>query len=254
MGQPPQTLSARNIDAMPLQHQAGIAYRPRAQTGRTPVACAACEVSVPLPPATVRFAVLATIVAVQTLLIGHSGPGTLQSLERVAWLMATAHGVGDTVRATIQALAALALGLAPLLLAAALGAAAAWSLRVYSSTPRHVEGLGGPIASLVLGQCALLGFWLWLLPVATTSDAWQYDGYGYTLLIVCVGLSWAFGNTLLLWRVAAGPAPEHDAQERHRLHEIGLRRARELAPPAPAAPRRAGALPSRDDRDPQQSH
>lgn len=208
----------------------------------------------PLPPATVRFAVLATIVAMQTVLIGQSGPHTLQSLERVAWRMATADGAVDTVRAMTDALPALASGLSPLLLAAALGAAAAWSLRAYSSAPRHIEGLGGPVTSLVFGQCVLLGLWLWLLPVATTSDAWQYDGYGYTLLIVCVGLSWAFGNTLLLWRVAAGPAPEHDAQERHRLHEIGLRRARELAPPATAAPRRAGALPSRDDRDPQQSH
>jgi hypothetical protein len=146
-----------------------------------PAACAACEVSVPLRPATVRFAVLAAIVAAQTLLIGYSGPRILQSLERVAWLTATANGVFDTSRATIEALPALASGLLPLLLAAALGAAAAWSLRAYSSAPRHIEGLGGPIAGLVFGQCALLGLWLWLLPVATASDGWQYDGYGYTL-------------------------------------------------------------------------
>lgn len=208
----------------------------------------------PLRPATVRFAVLAAIVAVQTLVIGQSGPRILQSFERAAWLMATAQGFVDTVRATVTALLALTPGLLTLLLAAALGAVSAWSLRVYSSTPRQIDGLGGPIAGLVAGQCALLGFWLWLLPGSTPGDSWQYDGYGYTLLIVFISLSWAFGNTLLLWRVAAGPAPERDAQESRRLHEIGLRRARELAPPATAAPRRAGALPSRDDRDPQQSH
>ncbi|HSX63003.1 MAG TPA: hypothetical protein VLF18_22685 [Tahibacter sp.] len=182
-----------------------------------------------MPASTVRFAVLAGIVAAQTLLIGLYAPRTLRALERVAWLVDEADGVVGWLRYGMGAAIVLVLGLLPLLFALGLGVAAAWSLRVYSSTPQHVEGLGAPIVGLVLGQCLLLGLWLWLLPGATPGDAWQNDGYGYTLLVVLTSLLWAFCNAMLLWRGAGGPAPQRDPHELRRLRELGLRRARELA-------------------------
>jgi hypothetical protein len=183
-----------------------------------------------MPAATVRFAVLAAIVAAQTLLIGHGAARTLRALERVAWLLSEAQGFFGWLRYGMGAALVFVAALLPLLLALALGVAAAWALRVYSATPVHVDGLGRPIIALVAGQCLLLGVWLWLLPEATPGDAWQNDGYGYTLLIMLVSLLWAFSNALLLWRVAGGPAPQRDPQELRRLHELGLRAARELAP------------------------
>lgn len=180
--------------------------------------------------ATVRFTVLAAIVAAQTVLIGQSAPRILRSLERVAWLMTEAEGLLDWLRYGFGAALVWVVGLLPLLFALALGAAAAWSLRVYSSTPEHVGGLGRVIVALVFGQCLLLGLWLWLLPIRTAMDAWQNDAYGYTLLVVLTSLLWAFCNALVLWRAAGGPAPPRDPQEQRRLHELGLRRARELAP------------------------
>lgn len=180
--------------------------------------------------ATVRFAVLAAIVAAQTLLIGHDAPRTLRALERVAWLLGEAEGFLGWLRYGPGAGLVLLTGLLPLLLALALGVAAAWALRVCSATPLHVGGLGGPIIALVAGQCLLLGIWLWLLPETSPGDAWQNDGYGYTLLLMLVSLTWAFCNALLLWRMAAGPAPQRDPQELRRLHELGRQRARELAP------------------------
>ena len=51
-----------------------------------------------MPASTVRFAVLAGIVAAQTLLIGLYAPRTLRALERVAWLIAEAEGVMGWLR------------------------------------------------------------------------------------------------------------------------------------------------------------
>lgn len=110
------------------------------------------------------------------------------------------------------------------------GVAAAWPLRVCSTTPVHVDGLGGPIAALVVGQCLLLVIWLGLLPGPLPPDVWQDDGYRYTLLATLVGLVSAFSNALLLWRVAGGPAPLRDPQELRRVHELGLRAARGQPP------------------------
>jgi hypothetical protein len=183
-----------------------------------------------MPTATVRFAVLAAIVAAQTALIGQSAPRTLRSLERVAALWNEADAFTGWLRYGISAAIVWVLGMLPLLFALALGAAAAWSLRVFSSTPQHIGGLGQPIIALVAGQCLLLGFWIWLLPARAPEDGWQNDGFGYTLLVVLTSLLWAFCNALLLWRAAGGPAPQRDPQELHRLRELGLSRARELAP------------------------
>lgn len=99
-----------------------------------------------------------------------------------------------------------------------------------STTPVHVDGLGGLITALVVGQCLLLGIWLGLLPGPLPPDVWQDDGYRYTLLVTLVGLAWTFSNALLLWRVAGGPAPLRDPQELRRVHELGLRAGRGQPP------------------------
>lgn len=183
-----------------------------------------------MPVATVRFTVLAGIVGAQTLLIGQGAQDSLRALERSAWLLGEAHGFMGWLRYGVAAALLFIAALLPLLLALAVGVTAAWALRVCSATPARVDGLGRPIATLVMGQCLLLGIWLGLLPGPLPADVWHDDGYGYTLLVTLVGLVWTFTNALLLWRVAGGPAPPRDPQEQRRLHELGLRAARGQAP------------------------
>jgi len=180
-------------------------------------------------PSTVRIAVLAAIVAAQTLLIGLDGSRTVRALDRAGWLFSMAEGYMGWLRIGFGALLVWVAGLLPLLLALALGAAAAWSLRRCSATPDHIDGLGRPIGVLVLIQCVVLGVWFRLLPGAVPGDGWHNDGLVYTLMSVLTGMLWAFCNPLLLWRAAGGHPPRRDARELQQLHELGLRGARAIA-------------------------
>ncbi|WP_257386117.1 hypothetical protein [Tahibacter caeni] len=193
-----------------------------------------------MQPFHVRVAVLAAIVTAQTVLIGLDGARTLQALYRAGWLLSLAEGYAGWLRQGVAAVLIWLVGVLPLLLALALGAAAAWASRAWSATPAHVAGLGRPLGLLLLVQAVVLTVWLPLLPTSTPRDAWQNDGLLiYSLLLVATALLWLFCNALLLWRAAGGRAPERDAQELRRLREIGLRRARELdsaasRPPPPS--------------------
>lgn len=182
-----------------------------------------------MQPSTVRIAVLAAIVAAQTLLIGLDGLRTVRALDRAGWLFSMADGYMDWLRMGVGAMLVWLAGLLPLLLALALGATAAWGLRRFSATPDHIDGLGRPIAVLVLIQCAVLGVWFRLLPDAAPGDGWQNDGLAYTLMSVLTGMLWAFCNPLLLWRAAGGHPPRRGAHELRQLHEIGLHHARAIA-------------------------
>ncbi len=181
-----------------------------------------------MQPSTVRIAVLAAIVAAQTLLIGLEGSRTVAALDRAGWLVTMAEGYVGWLRMGIGAVLVWLAGLLPLLLALALGATAAWSLRRFSDTPDHIDGLGRPIVILVLLQCAVLGVWFRLLPDAAPGDGWQNDGLAYTLMSVLTGMLWAFCNPLLLWRAAGGHPPRRDPRELRQLHEIGLQHARAI--------------------------
>lgn len=182
-----------------------------------------------MQPSTVRIAVLAAIVAAQTLLIGLDGSRTVYALDRAGWLFSMAEGYMDWLRMGVGAMLVWVAGLLPLLLALALGATAAWGSRRFSDTPDHIDGLGRPIVVLVLIQCVVLGVWFRLLPGAAPGDGWQNDGLAYTLMSVLTGMLWAFCNPLLLWRAAGGRPPQRDARELQQLHEIGLRHVRAIA-------------------------
>ena len=201
-----------------------------AALGRAEVPC--------VQPFPVRIAVLAAIVAAQTVLIGLDAASTLRALDRAGWLLSLAEGYLGWLRQGVAAALIWLGGIMSPLLALALGAIAAWASRHYSATPAHVAGLGQPLGMLLLIQAGVLTVWFWLLPTPTPRDAWQNDGLLiYTLLLVATALLWLFCNALLLWRAAGGRTPPRDPQELRRLREIGLRRARELDPAAPRPPR-----------------
>lgn len=230
---------AGNADAWPPQHPsaaAAIAAPHTVTTRRRRGAESRAEVR-RVQASPVRIAILAAIVAAQTLLIGLDAAHTLQSLDRAGWLLSLADGYAGWLRQGVIALLYWLSGALPPLLALALGAVAAWASRRYSATPAHVAGLGRPLGVLLLIQAGVLTTWFRLLPAPTPRDAWQSDGLLiYTLLLVATALLWLFCNALLLWRAAGGRPPPRDAQELRHLREIAARRARAIDPAAPRPP------------------
>ena len=109
---------------------------------------------------------------------------------------------------------------------------AAWlkvsTMRALSATPQHLGELGLPIAWLALAQLSVLAVVFWLQPPTPSSD-WHNDGLAYAALLVLTATLWMFSNPLLLWRAAAGHAPQPDPEELKRLYAIALQRSRQIA-------------------------
>lgn len=177
---------------------------------------------------TVQIVVLSAVFATQTVLIGLDSARIVDAFSQAAQYFSLAGGPASWFELGPKAAYVWMLGLLPLLAALALGAAAAWSLRALSATPQHLDELGLPIAWLALGQLSVLALVFWLQPPPPSSD-WHNDGLAYAALLVFTATVWMFANPLLLWRAAAGRAPQPDPQELQRLHAIALQRSRQLA-------------------------